>query len=260
MTFPPAALLCLIGAMWGQDPAPQPPAAPQVQSAGQPAGKTKAHKKAANASPNDRLFFALPNFMTLENGANVQPLTAGQKFKLTARGTFDPIQFVFYGAQAGISQAQDHDEEYGQGMEGYGKRFAVRLADGTLENFMTRAIFPAVLHQDPRYFQLGEGGFLHRALYAISQLVITPNDAGTKEFNYSEVFGSATASAISVYTYHPRRDRGLSNVVQVWGVQVGWDALSNGLKEFWPDIRKRMTKSKSGKTGTQINTAPGSGH
>ena len=261
MIFPlSAAALLLIGAMCGQDPAAQTPPAPQTQSTAQPTGTAKRSKKAPDGSSKDRLFFALPNFMTLENAANAPPLTAGQKFKLTAQGTFDPMQLVFYGAQAGLNQAQDHDAQFGQGTEGYAKRYGVILADGTIENFMTRAILPSVLHQDPRYFQLGEGGFLHRAFYAINRLVVTRSDSGSTQFNFSEMLGSSAAAGIGVSTYHPSSDRSFSNFLQVWCIQLGWDALSNGLKEFWPDMRRKMTKSKSGKAAPQTNPPAGPGH
>ena len=125
-------------------------------------------KKNAGTS-NDRLFLALPNFLTLENSANVPPLTTGEKFKVVARGSFDKIQFPWYALLAGLSQAENSEPGYGQGWEGYGKRYASAFADGTIENFMTSAIFPSVFHQDPRYFVRGTGGFWKRTGYAISR-------------------------------------------------------------------------------------------
>jgi len=230
--------LLLLATVWApnQEPAPQ--------SAQQPAPAPK---------PNDRLFFALPNFLTLENAGDAPPLTSAEKFKITARGTFDPVEFVFYGAEAGISQAEGHDAVYGQGAEGYAKRLGVRVADGTVENFFTRATLPSLLHEDPRYFQLGKGGFWHRAKYAVSRIFITRTDSGGSEFNISEIAGSATAAGISTFTYHPKNARNLSSALDVWGTQVGYDALSYALKEFWPDLRRKLHRSKS----TDANPQPG---
>jgi hypothetical protein len=199
----------------------------------------------SNGTSKDRLFFTLPNFLTLENAGNVPPLTAAGKIKVTARGAFDPAEFVFYGAEAGIIQAEDHDAIYGQGAEGYAKRLGVRVADGVVENFFTRAIMPSLLHQDPRYFQLGEGGFWHRAFYAVSRIFVTRTDSGGTQFNFSEILGSATAAGISSYTYHPEYARNVSSALDVWGTQVGYDTLSYTLKEFWPDIRRKLHKSKA---------------
>jgi hypothetical protein len=111
---------------------------------------------------NDRILWTLPNFLTMENAKNVPPLTPGQKFKVTARGLFDPFEFVLIGVVAGINQAADSNPSYGQAMEGYAKRYAT-YGDNLIENFMASAVLPSILGQDPRYFQLGRGGFWRRS-------------------------------------------------------------------------------------------------
>src|SRR6266851_6941481 len=126
-----------------------------------------------SGTSNDRLFFTLPNFLTLENANQVPPLTAGQKFKVVARSSFDYVQYPWYGFLAGISQAENSEPGYGQGAAGYGKRFGASMADGTIENFLTSAVFPSLLRQDPRFFQSGKGSFWHRTGYAITRVVVT---------------------------------------------------------------------------------------
>jgi hypothetical protein len=190
----------------------------------------------------DRLFYTLPNFLTLEHGANVPPLTVGQKFKLITRSSFDPAQFVWYGIISGIGQAENTEPAYGQGWGAYGKRYATSMADGVIEGYMVSGVFPSVLKQDPRYFVLGKGSFLHRTCYALSRLLITRSDSGHSEFNASEIFGSASAAAISTYGYHPANDKTLSNTASVWGTQIGYDGIAIVLKEFWPDIKRKMAK------------------
>ena len=190
----------------------------------------------------DSLFFALPNFLTLENGGNVPPLTTGQKFKVVTRSSFDYIQVPWYAFLAGISQAQNSEPGYGQGAAGYGKRFGASYADGTIENFMTGAILPSVFHQDPRFFQSSTGGFWRRTGYAMSRIVVTRTDSGHQQFNISEVFGSAASAAISTYSYHPSADRTWSNTASVWGTQIGYDTMTIVVREFWPDIRRKLKK------------------
>jgi hypothetical protein len=232
--------------------------------------KSKDSKAAGNqekpsGTSKDRLFLALPNFLTLENAGKVPPLTAGQKFKVVARGSFDKIEFPWYGALAGISQAENSEPGYGQGAEGYAKRYASAFADGTIENFMVAAVFPSLLHQDPRFFQTSQGGFLHRAEYAVSRIFITRSDSGEKQFNYSEILGSALSATISTNTYHPRAfittrydpstnmltyvhnasDRTLPNTLSVWGTQVAYDTITIVIKEFWPDVHRKMLHKKS---------------
>lgn len=191
---------------------------------------------------HDRLFWALPNFLTVENAENVPPLTPGQKFKLVARGIYDPMEFVLVGFVAGLGQASDSDPSYGQGAQGYAKRYGTAYGDNAIENFMAYAVFPSVLHQDPRFYQLGHGGFRKRAIHAIGRVVITRSDSGQTQFNYSELLGASSAAAISTYAYHPQSERSFGNVASVFGTQMGWDVATYLVKEFWPDLRKTRDK------------------
>ena len=209
----------------------QPQQTPQQQVPAQP-----------RDTSHDRLFWALPNFLTVENAENVPPLTAGQKFKLVARGIYDPMEFVLVGFVAGLGQASDSDPSYGQGAQGYAKRYGTAYGDNAIENFMAYAVFPSVLHQDPRYYQLGQGGFRKRAVHAISRVVLTRSDSGQTQFNYSELLGASSAAAISTYAYHPQSERSFGNVATVWGTQMGWDVATYLVKEFWPDLRKKKDK------------------
>lgn len=186
---------------------------------------------------NDRLFWALPNYLTVENESETPPMTAEQKFKLEAKQSFDPVQFPFIGMLALISQAENSEPTYGQGMAGYGKRYAAAFGDAMIGSFMTAAALPAAFHQDPRYFQLGHGSFLHRAGYAVSRIFVTRADAGGHQFNSSEVAGNLIAAGIA-NAYHPRDDRSLVNTLSIWGTDTGWDTVTNVAKEFWPDIRR----------------------
>ena len=193
----------------------------------------------AQSPKNDRLFFVLPNYLTVENAGKVPPLTTRQKFKLVALGTFDPVEYPYVGLLAGIDQAENADPSYGQGFKGYAKRYGAAFADTTIENFMVGAVFPSLLHQDPRYFQSGKGAFWHRAGFAASRIFVTRTDSGKRQFNYSEWAGSAIAAALST-TYHPAQDRNAANAANVWVTQLWGDALSFEIKEFWPDIKRKL--------------------
>ena len=223
------------------------PAAAQPQSGqSQTRSSTKEqqniqHEQETGTS-KDRLFWTMPNFLTMEDAEKIPPLTSGQKFKVVGRSLIDPFEFVLIGFVAGLDQASDSNPSYGQGAEGYGKRYALAYADNAIENFMASAVLPSLLHQYPRYYQLGNGGFLKRAGHAISRVVITRTDSGKSQFNYSEVFGAGMAAAISTYSYHPREDRGFGTVANVWGTQIGWDVGTYMIKEFWPDLRRKHHK------------------
>jgi hypothetical protein len=237
-----------------QQPATQPqsnPPAPAAPSSPPAAQDSKTLEKNQNPEKNppegvskDRLFYALPNFLTLENAGNVPPLSTKEKFKVVTKGSFDYIQIPWYGFLAGISQAEDSEEGYGQGAAGYGKRFGAYFADGTIENYMTGAVLPTLLRQDPRYFQSGKGSFLHRTGYSVSRIFVTRGDNGRQQFNYSEIVGSALSAGISTYSYHPGGDRNLPNALSVWATQMGYDTITLAVKEFWPDIRRKISKNK----------------
>ena len=204
----------------------------------------RAKPELQNGTSNDRLFYTLPNFLTLEDAGKVPPLSTAQKFKVVLRSSFDYVEYPWYGALAGISQWENSEAGYGQGAAGYGKRYAASFADGTLENFMTGAILPSLLRQDPRFYQTSKGSFLHRLGYAVSRIFVTRTDRGGEQFNYSEIFGSAIAAGISTYSYHPRADRTVPNTASVWGSEVGYDTLTIVVKEFWPDIRRKISHKR----------------
>lgn len=232
----PALILLITASAFAQTDQPVQNAAPQRQP----------------AASNDRLFKLLPNFLTVEDVGKIPPLTSAQKFKLVAKGAFDWGQFVWYGLLSGVSQAENSEPGFGQGAEGYGKRYGAFFADGTIENFTVGAALPSLFRQDPRFYQSSRGSFLRRLGYAASRILITQSDSGRREFNYSEVLGSAVASAVSTYSYHPHSDRTVANTASVWGTQVGYDTMSLVFKEFWPDIRKKIFRNR----GTNASELP----
>ena len=232
----------------GQSTASQTAANSQSSSSTQSGSSSQApsseieHEQKTGTS-NDRLFWALPNFLSVGT-KDVPRLTAKQKFKAVARGAFDYSEFPWYAMIAGVNQAENSEPSYGQGFEGYGKRYATTFADGTVENFMVGAVLPSALRQDPRYYQMGKGGFWHRTGYALSRLFVTKSDSGRTEFNASEVFGSGIAAGISTFSYHPSGERNIGNACSVWGSEIAYDSITTMLKEFWPDIRHHFTRKK----------------
>jgi hypothetical protein len=200
-------------------------------------GKSKLERETGTV--NDRIFEVLPNYGTVENAKELPPLTTGQKFRIATAGVFDWGAYPFNGALAAIAQAQNNPKSWGQGWDAYGKRYGASFADNSIGTYMTTAIFPSLLHEDPRYYQLGKGSFVHRSYHAISRLFVTKTDSGKMRFNYSEIVGNAAAAGIS-NIYHAPEDRTVSRNISTLGFLILYDGLSNGLKEFWPDIRRKV--------------------
>ncbi|HKV04760.1 MAG TPA: hypothetical protein VJO53_06595 [Candidatus Acidoferrales bacterium] len=223
--------------------------APAASSAGQPqptfqSSGAKNQDSAQNSVNNDRLFGVLPNYATVENEHEFGPLTAKAKFKLSADSMFDPVTFPFIGFEALIGQAQNSEPSYGQGFKGYAKRYGTSYADAGIGTTMTTSVFPTLLRQDPRYFQLGRGSIWHRMVYSVSRIFITRSDSGNHQFNASELVGNAVAAGIS-NAYHPKDDRSLSNTLSVWGTDIMWDTAGNVAKEFWPDVKRHFWHKKT---------------
>lgn len=188
---------------------------------------------------NHRLLGVVTNYTTVETEDHIGRLSAGTKFRLTAKTMTDPVTVSFIGAVALLGQARNSDPTYGQGFAGYDKRFATFYADTGIGTLMTSSVFPTVLHQDPRYFQLGEGGFRRRMLHAMGSIIVARSDAGETQFNYSQVLGNAVAAGIS-NTYHPESQRTLGHTLSIWGSDTGVNMLCNIAKEFWPDVRRKL--------------------
>jgi len=193
---------------------------------------------------NGRMFYVMPNYLTVENQAHVPPISWKEKFAITAKGSFDPYEFTIVGILSGIRQAQNAYPGFGQGRAGYAKRYGAAFADQADGNIMVGAVFPSILKTDPRYFQKGKGGFKRLLGYAISRIFVTRRDSGGSLFNFPEFAGNATAIAIS-NVYYPAADRSVTSGLNNWGVQMGIDAFGNELKEFWPDIHRYFSKRKS---------------
>ena len=210
---------------------------------GTSAGSPKpANPKPAQPEKKDRIFGVIPNYRTVERpGHVITPISAKQKFGLAVEDGFDPYAYFIAGAFAGVGQAQNDPRSWGQGWGAFGKRYAASFADQTDEDMMTEAVIPVLLSQDPRYFRMAEGGVLKRTAYAISRISATRTDAGHRAFNFSEILGAGISSAIS-NAYYPGENRTASKTLDRWGILLGEDTVFNILKEFWPDVRKKIVK------------------
>lgn len=192
---------------------------------------------------NDRIFGMLPNYQTVENAKTLPPLTAKQKYTLAVEGSFDPVEFGFVGVLAGLNQVSRENPSWGYGFGGYAKRYGEAFANQTIENLMVNGTMPALLHQDPRYYEFAQGSYWKRFVYAADRLAITRGDSGHAEFNASEFGGSLAAAGIS-NAYEPAGSRTVGNTMEVWGTQLLIDGLSNEMREFWPDIKHKVFRHK----------------
>ena len=179
---------------------------------------------------HQRVLGFIPNFY-VSYIPDAAPLTPKQKFGLAWKSSSDPITIVLVGALAGAQQATNEFKGYGQGAQGYAKRFGASYADVFDGTFLGAAVFPTLLHQDPRYFYKGTGSFRSRLLYALANAFICKGDDKKWQPNYSNILGNIAAGGIA-NAYYPPSNRGAGLTFETAGVRIGETALAGIFQEF----------------------------
>ena len=188
-----------------------------------------------------RILGVMPNFNTVESSAGVPSLSPGQKFHLMFKSSIDPFVFVADGFVAGLSQARNTNPGFGQGAEGYFKRFGASYLDTADGNLWGNAILPILFKEDPRYLRLGSGSFTHRFLYSAGTTIWCRRDNGSWGPNYANVLGNFISGGIS-NAYYPAADRGFGETVDGALTVTAEGIVGAEFVEFWPDISRHLFK------------------
>ncbi len=247
------------GALAESDPVP---AAPSTESSSQPKDATPSQPLPSHPLPDapsqtqdappgsppskeddTHILHIVPTVDVTDPHWPVEPLTTSQKFELFANKAFDRFTFVKAAASAGIGQALDTPQGWGQGSAGFGRRYGAAWAGSVYGDFFTRFALPALLHQDPRYFRQGQGPAGRRIGYAMSRVVVTRGDNGRRQFNFSQVLGTLFAAALT-NAYYPEEERRAGRTFARAGRQLALSAGLNVLKEFGPQLRRKMFRKK----------------
>ena len=187
-----------------------------------------------------RILWLIPNYRTSPSLENYEPLTTREKFKIASEDAFDRGTIGLAAIFAGEAQLANDNRSFGQGGAGYGRYFGSAYGDLVIGDYMTEGVFPTLLHQDPRYFRRGTGSGWSRLGYAMGQIFWTHTDSGGTQFNYSEIAGNSAAVAISMAYYQNNRTAG--DAVSKLGTQIGVDMAANILKEFWPELQRKLRR------------------
>ncbi len=177
-----------------------------------------------------RVLGVIPNFY-VSYVPDATPLTSKQKFELAWKSTVDPVPFGITAAAAGLEQASGQYGGYGQGAQGYGKRYGAAYADLVTGTFLGSALLPSTLKQDPRYFYKGTGTTRARLFYAIANAVICKGDNKRWEANYSSILGNFASAGIS-NLYYPAKDTGVGLTFENAFIETGAVAAANVFQEF----------------------------
>ncbi len=201
-----------------------------------------------NLEEKQRVLGVFPNYY-VSYDPDPEPLTSRQKFQLAWKMSIDPITWALNGVIAGAEQATNTFPEYGQGMQGYGKRFGAVAADTFTSNMIGGAILPSLFRQDPRYIYKGTGSVPSRTWYAIENTVICRGDNRRWQPNYSGILGGLASGAIS-NLYYPETSRSDLNVTFTNAlIGIGAGALQNLAQEF---IVKKLTPRLPGSSRKNI--------
>jgi hypothetical protein len=190
---------------------------------------------------------AVPSQQHYKPGAKLCTLQLKDKFRLFVQDSFDPVTFLGTGFNAGLDQAQNTDPSYGQGAEGYGRRFGAEFAGQASSRFFKDFAYPFLFSEDPRYYRLARGSGRKRLLHAVGHAVVAHRDDGTQMFNFSEWLGT-TSSVVLGNTYHPDNRRGFAPAAEAVGFSILQDTGFDVLREFWPEISRKLKLPFRGET------------
>ena len=228
-------------------PAPQSSSSSQTGAAQSDAQKSQ-HEKAEEQlkeQEKQRVMGVMATFNTTSN-RNAAPLSSGQKFKLFLKSSTDPWPFLLAGVVSGIGQADDSYSEWGQGAQGYAKRYGAAYSDAFIGNFFGNAVLPSIWHEDPRYFQKGTGSATNRFLWAAASTVWCRRDNGKWGPNYANVVGNLMGAAVA-RAYYPASERTVSDTIND-GLTVSVEGIVGAeVIEFWPDLVRHHKKKQADK-------------
>ena len=215
---------------------------PAQSSEAETQSKSQQKKTSSNGQTGSpkHIFWLVPAFHVTYQ-TEFQPLTSREKFNEWLQGTYDPRGFALYAFESATLEYSSSDGfcGYGKSWGGYGECYGSMELDANISSFTGDYLFPLIMHQDPRYFRLGDGSFGKRLSYAISRVFITHSDSGHWTFFSSALSGTVVGAAAS-NLYYPKQDRRLGNSVSRAGLDLANTALFNVAAEFWPDIRHKL--------------------
>ena len=229
--------LCAIPPMMACGVSGQLPDAPQpVQQ------QEMVHRASASggAPPEHKpLFSVIPDLGTARIEDQLPPQTISEKLMVPTRNTLSVLAVVKPAIAGGFKEVTNRDPQLGHTADDFGRYYWRTALDEVGENYLVEGVYPVLMHQDSRYYAMGEGKFWHRTGYALSRVFVIRNDSGNEVFNTSELLGAASAAGLA-NLYYPGPQTGASVTAERFGLNIGFDALTYAAKEFWPDVNRKV--------------------
>lgn len=185
-----------------------------------------------------RLFGLIPNYRAEQAQETYKPIGAREKFKIARSDSFDWPNFILLAGYAAQSQMAAGGFGHSGGMTEFAKFYGRSVGDQIIGSYLTEAIMPSLLHEDPRYFRMGTGSLRRRAAYSATRVFVSRRDNGRWHFNYSEILGNS--AVISITSLYYPESQSASEGAERLAMALGNDMISNLLTEFWPDIKRHL--------------------
>jgi hypothetical protein len=201
------------------------------------------------AQEHQRVFGVMATFNTTRN-KEALPLSPGQKYQLFFKSATDPWAYLLAGAVAGIGQAGSSYPEWGQGTQGYAKKYGAAYSDYFIGNFFGNAVLPSLWHEDPRYFQKGTGSVTSRFLWSATSTVWCKRDSGKWGPNYANVIGNMIGTAIA-RVYYPASERNVTDTITDGLTVTAEGIVGSEVIEFWPDMVRHYRRKHEEKLARQ---------
>lgn len=209
-----------------------------TESLAEPLAPASTGLKFVPLSPSKRLFGVIPNYRAEQIQKTYKPLTAQEKYAIARSDSFDWPNYLMLAGFAMQAQVASGGFSHNGGFKSFSAYYARSVGDQIIGSYVTEAILPSLFHEDPRFFRLGTGSFVHRAYNAVSRIVIAQKDDGRHGFNFSELVGNAGVVAATSF-YYPA-SQSPSEGFERLAMSLGNDMISNMLTEFWPDIKRHL--------------------
>ena len=212
---------------------------PQAPSAG---AKPQSTPQNANPMQSSVAFFQLLQQKSLvfpDLATDRGPISSWDKFKLAANNSvaLSTIGAALIGSAYG--QAVNSPAGYGQGGEGYGKRFGADMTRAASANMFGTFLIASLTHEDPRFYVKRHLKFKDSVKYSAVRLVITRSDSGARVISYSDLLGPLAGEALA-NTYYPEGDRGVGSTFTRYASDLGWKFAGNLLRQYWPTINRKL--------------------
>jgi hypothetical protein len=233
-----AVLLSLTPALFAQQPAGAGTSTTTLPNSPQPKQETT---PAANTGPAATFIGYATNrsFIFPDIATGATPLTPGEKFKLFVNQSISPAYLLAAGISAGISQARDVPEAYGQGWDAYGGRYGASIARASSGSFFGTFVFASLLRQDPRFFPQSRPSFWGSVKYSAQRVVVTRTDSGRDVFNASGLLGPLASETLA-NVYLPQSEQTGAKTAERIGTDLAWKFAANMFKNYWPTLFHSM--------------------